>query len=156
VGRPLVVVSPPVVRAHRERTCLDEDFGAASDRGGSAALVLEPRELQRLQHRLDVLLLVLDDEPEDEAVPEQPVVRVELRAVEHRQHPLAHLRQVRARPHRVEQLERRPLVARMLEGVVDVVGSGKDRRRGCQAAQQPELLEVADVGEIPHERRHER
>ena len=67
-------------------------------------------ELERLQHRLDVLLLVLGDEAEDEAVPQQPVGRVELDALEDGQHALAHLGQIGAGRRGVEQLERRPLL----------------------------------------------
>ena len=54
----------------------------------------EPGELDRLQHRLDVLLLVLQDHPEDEAVAEEPIVGVQVDAREHVERPRANVRDV--------------------------------------------------------------
>ena len=50
---------------------------------GDPSRVLPARELDRLQHRLDVLLLVLNDEAEGEAAAQERVVRLELGLLEH-------------------------------------------------------------------------
>jgi hypothetical protein len=73
-------------------------------------------------------------------------VRVELR--EPLDHRLANRAHVRARFVRREQRKRASLRAPVGEGVVEVVMLGRP--------EQPELLEVADVSEIPDERRLER
>ena len=60
----------------------------------SPAFVREARKLDRLKHRLDVLLLVLDDEAEGEAAVESGS-RVELDLLEHRERPRTNFGEVR-------------------------------------------------------------
>ena len=67
-------------------------------------------ELVGGQHRLVVLLLVLGDHAEHEAVLEQPPA-VQRRAVEHVEHLVADLADVGARLGRAEQRQRRPVGA---------------------------------------------
>ena len=78
-----------------------------------------------------MLQLVLDDEPEREAVRAQRVVGVEVDLVEHGERSLAHAGRVVASAPGVEQVELAPLGARMAERVVDVVEAplGLDRHR---------------------------
>jgi hypothetical protein len=113
-------------------------------------------ELERLQHRLDVLLLVLGDESEDEAVPEERVARIEGDPVEEVEAVAAHVLDERAGLAGAEERERRTAVTGLLERVVDLVELGLARVLALELAAQPQLLEVADVGEIPDERRLER
>ena len=61
-----------------------------------------------------------------------------------------------ARAHRPEDRQRRPLGARVAERVVHVVERLVDGRRPGDRAQEPQLLVVADVREVPHQRRHQR
>ena len=102
-----------------------------------------------------MLLLVLDDEAEGEAAGEERVVRIELDVVEHLERPCPHVVEVRAGGTRVEQLERRSLLALVGERVVRVVRVRVDRWRAAEPPADPQLLEVADVREVPHERGHE-
>ena len=44
----------------------------------------------------------------------------------------------------------------MLEGVVQLVDVLSDRLATADVAHQPELLLVADVGQVPDQRRHQR
>lgn len=99
---------------------------------------------------------MLEDEAEHEAVPKQAVRRIELRPLQDLERQLPDLAEIRARRRRVEQLERRPLLASMLERVVDVVAGREDRIAAREPPEQPELLEMADVGEVPDERRLQR
>ena len=57
---------------------------------------------------------------------------------------------------RAEQRQRRPVRARMLERVVQLVDVLPDRLAAADVADQPELLLVADVGEVPDQRGHQR
>ncbi len=66
------------------------------------------------------------------------------------------VREIRARGPGVEDVEGRPVAARMLERVVHVVEVRIGRGRTGQRAQEPELLVVTDVREVPDQRRHER
>jgi hypothetical protein len=113
-------------------------------------------ELERREHRLVVLVLVLHDHPVHEAVGEQGVGRVEVDPGEDVERPLADVGRELARLDRVEQLEVGPLAARVLERVVHVVEALVGRLRPHQPSQEPKLLEVRDVREVPRQRRHQR
>ena len=78
------------------------------------------------------------------------------RFLEHCERAGPHIVEVRARGMRVEQLERRPLFALVGECVIRVVAVRMDRRGTAKPPRDPQLLEVADVREVPDERRHER
>ncbi len=101
---------------------------------------------ERLGHRLAVLELVLGDHPDEEVV----------ELGEQREDSLAHLAHVCAGG--LGRQDRKPtaLGARVRERVVELVVLGRERLAPACAPQQPQLLEVADVGEIPDERRLER
>jgi hypothetical protein len=107
------------------------------------------------EHRLVVLLLVLDDHAEGEAVLDQAAAG-ERRALQQVEDAAAHLAHVVARLARVQQRQRRTLEPRVLERVVELVhGLGQDRVAAADVAEQPQLLLVADVRQVPHQRRHQ-
>ena len=87
----------------------------------------EARQLDRLKHRLDVLLLVLHDEAEGKAAVQERVFRVELDLLEHGKRPRANFGEIRMRGGGIEQLERGPLLPLVGERVVGVVDVGVDR-----------------------------
>ena len=121
-------------------------------------------ELDRGEHRLDVLVLMLDDHAVHERVREQRgkawnVVReiriVEIQPIEQREHPSADVGRERARVVGAEDWKRDALASGMLERVVQVVES---RIGGCfvrEFPQQPQLLVVRDVREVPAQGRHQ-
>ncbi len=114
-----------------------------------------PQQLVRREHRLVVLLLVLDDHAEREAVfDESPAF--EWRPFEHVEHLVAHRPDVGTRLTRPEQRQRRPVASRVLERVVQVVDVGTHRLAPTDVAHQPQLLLIADVRVVPDERRHQR
>ena len=160
MGLELVVVRPRLVgRAERERAARHLDLGRAAGRTigrrslGHRVLGLGPA-LQRLEHRLLRLQLVLEHEPEHEPAADEHVGRLEVDVLEQVQRPLADV--VRVCPHGVGAQRRklravRPLAA---ERVVDVVVHVRDRPRAADGAEDPELLEACDVRVAPDERRH--
>ena len=81
---------------------------------------------------------------------------VEVGAGEHVERSLAHVVDIRARLARSEDRQLGPFAPRVRERVVEVVVALVDRSTPPELAHEPELLVVADVREIPHERRHER
>jgi hypothetical protein len=102
-----------------------------------------------------VLLLVLRDHAEREpAVREAGAVEPGLLQQVH--DPAADVVAVAARLARREQRQRRALRPRVLERVVERVDLGVDRGQAADLAQQPQLLLVGDVGQVPDQRRHER
>jgi hypothetical protein len=109
------------------------------------------------QHRLVVLDLVLCDHAERERVGAQ---RLAERAgpparpgpVDQVEHPAADLAGVPARLLRREQREGGPLRPRVLERVVDRVDLRVQRVAAADLAQQPQLLLVGDVGQVPDQR----
>ena len=112
------------------------------------------------QHGLVVLVLVLQDHAKDEAVLAQrvrrgsvgPAQRHRLQCVEDL---ATHLTEVVVRLAGQQQRQAGPGVTRVLEGVVEVVDLGAHRLLAARLAQQPELLVVADVGQVPHQGRHQ-
>ncbi len=107
------------------------------------------------QHGLVVLLFVLGDHPEGETVVQQrgALQRSALQQVED---PAAHLGRVAPGLRRPQQGQLRPLGARMPEGVVERVDLGAQGFVPGHVAQQPELLLVPDVRQVPHQRGHQR
>ena len=131
--RTLVVIGPPVLTTEVERPARDLELAA---RGHARHPVLaEPaRQRHGLRHRLHVLQLVLDDDPDDELVGFRNGL----------QRRGADLVQIRPGLVRLPGGKLRALGPPVRERVVAVV---------VVARQEPELLEVPDVGEIPDERR---
>ena len=164
VRGPLVVVGPGlIVRSEQERAARDEDLASRGGRSVTRPRRLHrrvvdavPPQLKRGEHRLDVLVLVLDDHPVDEPVREERVRAIELDPVEDRERPRADGVHVRPRLGRTKERERRPLAPRVEESVVEVGVAGVHRLDAAELLDEPPLLEVADVREVPDERRHER
>ena len=103
------------------------------------------------QHGLVVLLLVLDDHAEGEPVlGEAPPLQ--RHPLEHVERLVPHLLDVLTRLRRAEQRQRRPVRARMLEGVVQVVDVRAQRLAAADVPDQPQLLLAADVREVPDQR----
>jgi hypothetical protein len=104
-----------------------------------------------------VLALVLQDEPEDEAVREQRIVgKSELGLLEDGQAPVADAAEVVARRRRVEKRQLAAPVARVAKRVVELFTLGEQRREPADPLADPGVLEVPDVGEVPDERGLER
>jgi hypothetical protein len=162
VRHELVVVRPRLVgRAEDERAALDRDLVGSRGRAVGRRLVgrgvLGARlQLERLRDQLLVLELVLDDEAEDEALPQERVRRVEIDVVDEVKRALADVVGVRARRPGTQEREVAPLAPLVTERVVDLVVQLGRRRLAVQVAQEPQLLEVRRVGKVPHDRRDER
>ncbi len=163
MGRAFVVQGPGFgVGAHGERAGRDQHLGGQRGgvggggrrcRGGQRGFA--PAQLMGDQHRFVVLLFVLGDHAEGEPGVEQrrPLQRAGGEQVEH---PAAHLAGVGAGLPGRQQRQGGALGAGVLEGVVERVDLGVHRVAAADVAQQPELLLVADVGEVPDQRRHQR
>ena len=106
-------------------------------------------QLQGCQHRLVVLLLVLDHHRVREEV---------LGAFERLEHPAADLPPVPARLDRRQKRERRPGGPRVLKSVVKPVDVPRQQAWALQdaAPQQPQLLLLRHMCQVPHQRAHDR
>ena len=102
-----------------------------------------------------MLVLVLHDHPVHEAVVQQGRAAAQVDAVEHREGALAHLLVELPRLGGREDVETRPLAPGVAERVVHVVEAGLGGRCLADRAHQPQLLVVADVREVPAQRRHQ-
>ncbi len=158
---PLVVQRPGLGGgAHGERTAGDEHFGRQDVVGGVRRLGRgEHRgavaQLVRDEHGLVVLLLMLRDHAEGEAGVEQRSA-VQRGALQDVQHPAADLGDIAVRLVRCQQRQRGARGAGVLEGVVDGVDVRAQRVTAADGAQQPLLLLVAYVGQVPYQRGHQR
>ncbi len=163
VGRALVVQRPRLsFRTHGERPRRDEHFGGQCGRvgghgrrWGSGQGRLALAELVGDQHRLVVLLLVLGDHPEREPGLQQRRT-LQRAGGEQVQHPAAHVVGVGAGLGGRQQRQAGALGPGVLEGVVQRVDLRVHRVPAADVAQQPELLLVADVREVPDQRGHQR
>jgi hypothetical protein len=124
------------------------------------------------QHRLGVLMFMLDDEAVDEAVGEQlgptarppagqmgRVGRVQVgrgEGAQLGQRSVPNVSDIPTGLRRREQRQRGPVGPRMPECVVEIVDSGPQLVRAGERPQQPQLLVVAHVRQVPHQRRHQR
>ncbi len=99
-----------------------------------------------------MLELVLEDEPEDEPSVQERVLCVEIGVLECLEHALADGARVSSDRLRAERRELRTRASRLPEGAGDLVVPTVERRVAVQVPKQPELLEVRDLGELPHER----
>ena len=118
--------------------------------------VLARPGLERLEHRLLVLELVLEDEPVDEALAEQRVGRVEVDVVEDVERSLAHVLGIRPRGRGPKRRQRAVLAARVPERLLHLLVHVGVRPAAVQALEEPELLEAGDLREVPDERGDER
>ena len=146
MGIELVVVGPRLVlRAEREGAAGDQDLvgarGGAIGRGGVDDRVSAVgAALQRLEHRLLRLQLVLEHQPEDEPVSDEDVGRVEVDALEHLERALAHVCGVGADGAGLQRRQLRAVLPLAPEGPVDVVMDVRDRRcasRSCGGSRAP-------------------
>ena len=96
-------------------------------------------------------MLVLDDYAVHVAARQQAVAPVELDAVEDVERPMPDGREVEQRGLRLEDRQVAALVAGVREALVEVAVVGEPLEP-ADATHEPELLEVAHVGEIPRDR----
>ena len=113
-------------------------------------------ELDGGEHRLVVLVLVLGDHPVHEPVSKQRITAVEIDRGENVEDACAHTGDEGSGRGRAQDRQRRTVTAWVLERVVDVVEERVGRGGAHDVSEQPQLFVVADVGEVPHERRHQR
>jgi hypothetical protein len=99
-----------------------------------------------------VLKLVLHDHAYDETVCEERITVAQLELRQDLQDGRPHLRDVTARVSGRQKRQVGALVARMSERVLELIGLRPDWFSSADAPQQPELLEVSDVREVPDER----
>ncbi len=99
-----------------------------------------------------MLELVLEDEPEDEPSVQERVLGVEIGVLECLEHALADRARVGPDRLRVERRELGTGASRLPERARDLIVPTVERRVAVQVPKQPELLEVRDLGELPHER----
>jgi hypothetical protein len=157
VGWPLVVVGPGLgVGAHHERATLHQHLIGVGRRRGrrwrvQADVTVPLGQLEGGQHGLVVLVLVLDDHAVHEAAGHEGEGRIELDALEQAQGPVPHLGQVGPGLARGEEGQGRAIGPGVAEGVVEVVA--RRAHAGCaDGPHQPEVLVVAHVGQVPHQR----
>ena len=81
---------------------------------------------------------------------------VDAAGVDRGQRALAHGGEVLARSVRVEQLDLAAHRPRRLEGVIARGELGVQQRLAGEAMHEPEILVGRDVGQVPHQRAHER
>jgi hypothetical protein len=113
--------------------------------------------LEQLEHRLVVLVLVRDQQLVDEAPVQQRVGGVvEVEVLEHVERPRADLVHVGAelRPAQDRQLVADP--AGVLDRVVETPETTVEGLAPADPLDEPELLEVRDVAEVPGERAEDR
>ncbi len=158
VARALVVVGEArrggaqLALAARDRHQLQARVPAGRGRRRAAQRAVEaaqPRERDRLEHRLVVLVLVAHDE-----LVEQPVARAQ--ALGGGQRALAHLGHVVAGVGGTQERQVAAARARRLEGVVDLGEVAADHVLAAEAMHQPQVLEGGDVAQVPNQGTHER
>ena len=161
VRRPLVVQRPRVRRrAHREGAGRDQGFRRPrfARRCRRRWRVQDRIALSQLvggQHRLGVLLLVLGDHAEHEPALGEPA-SPQRGLLEQVDDLGADLGDVAPGLRRVQQRQCRPVGPRVLERVVELIdGLRQQRVAAADVAQQPQLLLIADVRQVPDQRGHQ-
>ena len=96
---------------------------------------------------------MLDHHPHDETLLEQRIAIVERQFRKEREHGLADILDIPACGLRWQDRQPAALAACVRERVIKVVEFRRECAQSADASQEPELLEVADVSEIPDERR---
>jgi hypothetical protein len=114
---------------------------------------MQARKRQCLRHRFGVLELVLGHHPDDETLLEQRIAIVERQFRKERKHGLADVLYVSACGLRWQERQPAALAACVRERVIKVVVVRRECAQSADPSQEPQLLEVADVREIPDERR---
>jgi hypothetical protein len=103
-----------------------------------------------------VLEFVLDDHPDDETTLEQRIAAVERKLRKQCEHGFAYPPHIRACSFRLQDRQPAAVGTCMGEGVVEVVVLRRHGTASADPSQQPQLLEVADVRQIPDQRRLQR
>lgn len=164
VRGPLVVQGPRLgggphgERAPGNQDVVREPLGVGGcGRGGRGERGRARTQLMGDQHRLVVLLFVLRDHAEGEAgALQRASALVQRCALQQVQCPPPYVGGVRPGLGGGQQRQRGARGARVLEGVVQPVDLRAQRLPAADRAQQPLLLLVADVRQVPDQRRHQR
>src|SRR5262249_21034803 len=116
------------------------------------------KELQQLQHRLVVLELVRQQHLVDESFTQQAVLGGggDVHALQYVESPLADVVHVGAELLAVEDRQLAADPARALDRGIESAELAVQRLAAADALDQPELLEVGDVAEVPGERAEQR
>ena len=144
--------------------CIGRDpLGVVDGASGGAAAVADKgvwrkvvSQVERLKNRFLVLCLVLDDHSEHVTVPYQGIRWIQVGPPHNLQCFSPHLVDVLECFVSIEQGKVTTRPARIVEGVVHLVESRIVGRPSVELAQQPQLFEVADMAEVPHQRAHDR
>jgi len=101
-------------------------------------------------------MLVRQEHLVDESVIQQPVARIEIDLVEDLERALTNLLEVGAHLVRLEDRKLPADLPRLLDGVIEVTELAAQRLPATDPPDEPELLEVRDVPEIPDQRAEDR
>ena len=129
--------------------------GCGSHDAARCTVRLAALELQRLQNRLVVLILVLRHHRVDVAIAQQRIAGLEIERLQLVQHALAHLGQDLEHLLTAGQVQGTADPPRVLERIVDA-GHLAELHGAVDVPVEPQLLEVGDVAEVPDDRAHER
>jgi hypothetical protein len=116
--------------------------------GGELRQAIQLSELDGLEHRLVVLLLVAHDELDDDPVADAP-------PLDDAERSLAHLLQVLAGLGRAQERQLAAAGARSLKCVIDIGQLLVQQRLAAEAMHDPEVLEGGDVAQVPHQWAHQ-
>ena len=131
--------------------------GAGPGAAGRERWLVAVDHLQQLQHRFVVLMLVRDQHLVGEAGPEDRILRVvEVELVEHLERALANVLHVGAEIVAPQDREFVAVGARVLDRVVDAAEIAVQRFPAPGRLDEPQLLEVGDMAQIPRERTEQR
>ena len=112
-------------------------------------------ELQRLKDRLVVLVFVLKHHPEDEALIEKGILACEVEGDESLQHRFADTGHILEAPLDTRQRQLWPGLSGILDRVVHSAKTLGAIQRASETLDEPHLLEVRDVAQIPQDGTHE-
>ncbi len=140
---------------------LDSLDSLTDDPGSDAAFnfgLVISHENQHDETMLQALNLRVGPPLLDHHVGEQPFGGLVPDALEAVEDPTPHVRDEGPRLVRTEQRQADPAGAWVLEGVVELFDLAREQAlgRGVAPSQQPEVLLLADVREVPHQRAHQR
>ena len=163
VPGPLVVIREPNVgRADLVRSPSTSTISGPSSTGSAAGSrsishrLIGLDHLQELEHGLVVLILVGEQHLVDEPVRQQPVLGVELDLAQHLEGALADLVHVRADLIGTKDGQLASDLAGLLDRVVELAEVSAQWLASADTPDQPELLEVPDVAEVPDQRAQDR
>jgi hypothetical protein len=103
-----------------------------------------------------VLVLVRKQHLVDESVGEQPILGIQLDLAEHLERPLANLIHVGTHLIGAEDRQLAADLPGLLDGVIELAEVAAERLPTADSLDEPELLEVSDVPQVPDQRAEDR